>query len=58
MQNGLKISIPYKKRCYTVKQELECKELFNINKGNLKSTNDRYKSQILVHLVLNQKGDY
>lgn len=42
MQNGLKISIPYKKLCYTVKQELECKELFNINKDNLKT----YKRQV------------
>lgn len=37
MQNGLKISIPYKKLCYTVKQEL-----FNINKDNLKT----YKQQV------------
>lgn len=37
MQNGLKISIPYKKLCYTVvKQELEPKELCNVNKGNVK----------------------
>lgn len=39
MQNGLKISIPYKKLCY---KELKCKELFNINKGNLKT----YKRQV------------
>lgn len=42
MWNGVKISIPYKKLCYVVKQELECKELFNINKDNLKT----YKRQV------------
>lgn len=42
MQDGLKISIPCKKLCYKVKQELECKGLFNINKGNLKT----YKRQV------------
>lgn len=39
MQNGLKISIPCKKLCYMIKQELELQELYNLNKGILKMQN-------------------
>lgn len=39
MQNGLKISIPCRKLCCAVKQELEPQELYNLNKGILKVQN-------------------
>lgn len=54
MQYGLKRSIPYKKLCYTVRQEFEPKETLQFKWRYLKKCkNGRQKSQILAQLVLN-----
>lgn len=50
MKYGLKISIPYKKLCYIVRQELEPKELYNLYETIFlkKCKNGRQKIQVLA----------